>query len=35
MSEEEKQKLKEYQKEYQKNYKAKKLLEINSFFFVA
>ena len=35
MSEEEKQKLKEYQKEYQKNYKAKKLLKINSFFFVA
>ena len=35
MSEEEKQKLKEYQKEYQKNYKAKKLMKINSFFFVA
>ena len=34
MSEEEKQKLKEYQKEHQKNYKAKKLLKINSFFFV-
>ena len=36
MSEEKKQKLKEYQKEYQKNYnEAKTLLKINNFLFVA
>ena len=36
MSEEKKQKLKEYQKEYQKNYnEAKKLSKINNFLFVA